>query len=310
MSGGRYCGRFAPSPTGGLHFGSLVAAVASYLDARRAGGAWLLRIEDVDRPREVPGSADEIVATLAAFGFEWTGSIARQSTRDSAYAAALDTLFRQGLAYRCSCSRKKIAAASPPRALNTEDLHYPGWCRNGPLEPGNPCAVRFRVPDGALCFDDAIQGRITHDVAADCGDFVIQRREGLFAYQLAVTLDDTEQGVTHVIRGADLLLSTPRQILLQRTLGMPTPKYAHVPVATDHNGVKLSKSAGAGAVDRTAPVTELWRALTFLRQSPPRALQSADLSTLWDWGVEHWTMAPLRDAGRAATVDTSTERAG
>lgn len=306
----RYRGRFAPSPTGSLHFGSLIAAVASYLAARSADGEWLVRIEDIDRPREVPGSADEIVATLAAFGFEWTGSIVRQSAREPLYRAALERLATAGHAYLCSCSRKAVAAATRPTALNTDDLHYPGWCRNGPLDPSPDCAVRFVVPNGSVAFDDEIQGAFRIDVAADCGDFVLKRRDGLYAYQLAVTVDDAEQDVTHIVRGADLLASTPRQILLQRALGLRTPEYAHVPLATAANGVKLSKSAGAGAIDRSRPAAELWQALGFLQQSPPLELQTADLRTLWDWAIHHWTTSPLRNSGQTATVDRSTERAG
>jgi glutamyl-Q tRNA(Asp) synthetase len=305
-----YRGRFAPSPTGSLHFGSLVAAVASYLAARHVGGEWLVRIEDVDRVREVPRSAAEIIATLTDFAFEWTGSIVRQSTRDDLYQAALERLVAGQHAYSCSCSRKVIAAAAPPGALNTEELHYPGWCRNGPLDPTAPCATRFRVPEGPVRFTDDIQGEHTFNVADDCGDFVLRRRDGLFAYQLAVTVDDAEQGITHVVRGADLLSSTPRQVLLQRALGLPQAEYAHVPLAIDRNGVKLSKSAGAGAIDRSRPAAELWRALTFLQQSPPLDLQSGRLRDIWEWGIEHWTTAPLRRANRSATVDRSTERAG
>jgi glutamyl-Q tRNA(Asp) synthetase len=305
--GGRYRGRFAPSPTGALHFGSLVAAVASYLAARHARGEWLVRIEDVDRTREVPGSADSMIRTLAAFGFEWTGSIVRQSERTDAYEAALDRLTRANLVYPCSCSRKAIVAASPPAADNDEP-RYPGWCRNGPLDPKAACAIRFKVAAGDSGFVDEIQGEIHADVSRDCGDFVIKRRDGLFAYQLAVVVDDAEQGITHVVRGADLLSSTPRQILLQRALGFATPVYAHVPLATDDQGVKLSKSAGAGAVDATKPAEELWRTLQFLRQSPPTQLRSAGLETLWSWAVEHWTTAPLRGLRQTAIVASSTDR--
>jgi glutamyl-Q tRNA(Asp) synthetase len=299
-------GRFAPSPTGALHFGSLVAAVASYLAARQAGGEWLVRIEDVDRAREVPGSADSIIRTLAAFGFEWTGSIERQSTRTGAYEAALERLDRAGLVYPCSCSRKAIAAGNPP---GTEDEpRYPGWCRNGPLDPLAPCAMRFKVGGETIHFVDEIQGELCADLERDCGDFVIKRRDGLFAYQLAVVVDDADQGITHVVRGADLLTSTPRQILLQRALGLAPLAYAHVPLATDDRGVKLSKSAGAGAVDATKPAEELWRALRFLRQSPPAQLRRAGLDALWSWAVEHWTTAPLRGLRQTAVVASSTVR--
>jgi glutamyl-Q tRNA(Asp) synthetase len=303
-----YRGRFAPSPTGQLHFGSLVAAVASYLAARSANGEWLLRIEDVDRAREVPGSADHILHTLSDFGFEWTGSILRQSTRTDAYESALMDLERAGLTYPCSCSRKTIAAASSDVLATGEESRYPGWCRQGMLEPEATCAIRLKVEPNPIGFDDEIQGRVLSDVSLECGDFVLKRRDGLFAYQLAVVVDDAEQRVTHVVRGADLLGSTARQILLQQCLGAPTPRYAHVPLATDQDGVKLSKSAGAGAVDATQPVEELWRCLDFLRQSPPEELRSAELEALWGWAIDHWTTAPLQGLNQVAVVASSTVR--
>ncbi|HEY6642934.1 tRNA glutamyl-Q(34) synthetase GluQRS [Povalibacter sp.] len=288
-----YRGRFAPSPTGLLHFGSLVAAVASYLDARRAGGEWLIRMEDLDRPREVAGSADAIVQSLESLGFDWTESIVRQSERTELYQAALDRLLATDLAYPCSCSRADIQQAQSTSPADGEELRYPGWCRVEPRFPDRPLAIRLRVPPTEIAFDDRIQGRIRVDVAAEVGDFVIRRRDGLFAYQLAVVVDDHAQGITHVVRGADLLHSTPRQILLQQCLGLPTPEYAHVPVATDLNGIKLSKSAGAAAVDLTRPGEELWRALLFLRQSPPQDLRRAEPATLWNWATEHWRLDPL-----------------
>ena len=277
--------------------------------ARQAGGEWLVRIEDVDRTREVPGSADAIIRTLAAFGFEWTGSIERQSTRTEAYEAAFERLERSGLLYPCSCSRKTIAAANPPAGENDEP-RYPGWCRNGPLDPHAPCATRFAVSDETICFVDEIQGEVCANPSQECGDFVIKRRDGLFSYQLAVVVDDADQGITHVVRGADLLSSTPRQRLLQRTLGLAPHAYAHVPLATDDRGVKLSKSTGAGAVDATKPVEELWRTLQFLRQSPPAQLRTARLDALWSWAVEHWTTAPLRGLRQTAVVASSTVRSG
>jgi glutamyl-Q tRNA(Asp) synthetase len=254
-----------------------------------------VRIEDIDRPREVPGSADHILATLDTFGFEWTGSIVRQSARTELYRAALERLESVGRVYSCSCSRKEIATAA-----GGEEARYPGWCRQGPRQSGSPCALRFRVDPGVVSFDDEIQGSIATDVYAECGDFVLKRRDGLFAYQLAVVVDDAEQGVTHVVRGADLLTSTPRQLLLQQSLEFAPHAYAHVPLATDHQGVKLSKSAGAGAVDTTQPVKELWRALQFLRQQPPPELSSGSLRTLWNWAVHRWTTTPLRGLHQAA----------
>ncbi len=288
-----YRGRFAPSPTGPLHFGSLVAATASYLDARHAGGEWLLRIEDLDPPREVPGSADQIVATLAALGFHWTESIVRQSERHAAYQIALDRLLAAGLAFPCSCSRTELQAAQPPGREQSDELYYPGWCSNGVRAPERPLAIRFRVAPGTLAFEDRLQGPQASNVALDTGDFVIRRRDGLFAYQLAVVVDDAAQNITHVVRGADLLDSTARQIALQGALGLPTPMYAHLPLAIDANGIKLSKSTGAAEVDARQPARELWRTLQFLKQGPPPALRRSPVATLWEWAIENWQARPL-----------------
>lgn len=290
----RYRGRFAPSPTGALHFGSLVAAVASYLDATVAGGDWILRIEDLDTPRVVPGSADLILRTLESFGFEWSGPVLYQSQRTAAYGAALDQLLKSGHAFYCSCSRTEIQAFQPSRSRKSDELFYPGWCRERVRVPDRPLAVRFRVSNEVIRFEDLVQGALGIDLATDCGDFVIRRRDGLFAYQLAVVVDDAAQGITHIVRGADLLGSTPRQIALQQTLGFACPTYAHVPLATDNNGIKLSKSAGAGALDLDRPSLELWRALRFLRQSPPLELRLSGLPEIWEWGKRNWQMRTLR----------------
>lgn len=298
-----YRGRFAPSPTGPLHFGSLVAAVASYLDARQAGGDWLVRIEDLDPPREAPGSADQIVAALATLGFEWNESIVRQSTRQPLYEDALQRLLAAGDAFRCSCSRAEIEAALTSTTTPGEELRYPGWCRDGVRMPERVTAVRFRTPPGEIVFRDAIQGTICVDVAAEVGDFVIRRRDGWFAYQLAVVVDDAAQGITHVVRGADLLRNTPRQLLLQRALGLSSPAYAHVPVATDRNGVKLSKSGGAAAIDLARPNRELWRTLRFLQQDPPRELLEGSLAELWSWAIAHWRSASVRSLYSAPVAD-------
>ncbi|WP_407700535.1 tRNA glutamyl-Q(34) synthetase GluQRS [Steroidobacter gossypii] len=297
-----YRGRFAPSPTGPLHFGSLVAAVGSYLYTRQAGGEWLLRIEDLDTPREVPGSADLIIRTLDAFGFEWTGSILRQSSRREAYEAATQQLLNNGQAFVCSCSRSELQAAqSTAKGLfDTDELRYPGWCRSGPRAPERKTAVRLFVPLGETAVTDLLQGRFTVDVSAEVGDFVIRRRDGIHAYQLAVVVDDAFQGISAVVRGADLLHSTPRQVILQRMLNLPTPVYAHLPVATDVNGIKLSKSAGAAAIDITRPTYELWRALEFLQQAPPPELRRAGLATLWEWSIKHWQPQRLNGLRQAA----------
>ena len=303
-----YRGRFAPSPTGPLHFGSLVAAVGSYLSARQAGGEWLLRIEDLDTPREVPGSADLIIRTLDTFGFEWTGSILRQSSRREAYEAATQQLLNNGQAFHCSCTRSELQAAqsSEPRLFDTDELRYPGWCREGPRVPGRKTAVRLLVPLGETAVTDLLQGRFTVDVSADVGDFVIRRRDGLHAYQLAVVIDDAFQGISAVVRGADLLHSTPRQVILQRMLSLSSPVYAHLPVATDVNGIKLSKSAGAAAIDIARPTYELWRALEFLQQAPSPELSRAGLATLWEWAIIHWQPQRLNGL-RQATIRVGRE---
>lgn len=236
-------GRFAPSPTGPLHLGSLVAAVGSWLYARRAGGRWLVRMEDIDTPRVIAGSAEEILTALERYGLESDGEIVWQSSRTALYEAALADLRAKGLVYDCACSRADLQrAASAP--LGREPV-YPGTCRNG-LPPGKVArAVRFRVPDEVIGFDDLIAGHVEENVAAETGDFVVRRAGGLFAYQLAVVVDDAEQGITQVVRGADLLTSTPRQIALQRALGYPTPEYAHLPLITNPDGSKLGKRDGA-----------------------------------------------------------------
>ena len=258
-----YRGRFAPSPTGPLHFGSLVAAVASWLDARAAGGEWLVRIEDVDRPRSVPGAADAILRALEALGLAWDGEVVRQSERGALYEAALERLRAAGHVYRCRCSRREIADSA---LHGIEGAIYPGTCRGRAVREDEPAAVRAIAPAEPIHFDDRVQGAIIQKVARDIGDFVLRRRDGLHAYQLAVVVDDAEQGVTDVVRGADLLWSTPRQIALQRWLGFPTPRYLHVPLAADRAGEKLSKQTNAPPIDVADALHELRRALRFLGQ--------------------------------------------
>ena len=258
-----YRGRFAPSPTGPLHFGSLVAALASWLDARAVGGEWLVRIEDVDVPRTVPGAEAQILRALEAFGLHWDGAVARQSERTALYEAALERLRAAGRIYRCRCSRREIADSA---FTGPDGPIYPGTCRLLGLDSRIEGADRLRVPAGKIAFDDRVMGRVEQDLARDVGDFVMRRRDGHFAYQLAVVVDDADQGVTDVVRGADLLLSTPRQILLQQTLGFETPRYLHIPVATHPDGQKLSKQSLAAAVDPAHPLEALTRALKFLGQ--------------------------------------------
>lgn len=256
-------GRFAPSPTGPLHFGSLVAAIASWLDARHAGGLWRVRIEDVDEARTVPGAADQILRTLEAFGLQWDGEVEWQSRRKPLYEAALGRLRAAGLAYRCRCSRKEIADSG---LRGIEGAVYPGTCRS--LALASAGADRFVVPAGRVEFTDRVQGVVAQDVSLDVGDFVLKRRDGLHAYQLAVVVDDAEQAIDHVVRGADLLQSTPRQILLQRALGYPTPRYLHFPVAANAAGEKLSKQTLAAAADPARAPGLIAASLAFLGQDP------------------------------------------
>ncbi|WP_374241770.1 tRNA glutamyl-Q(34) synthetase GluQRS [Zoogloea sp.] len=287
-AGGCVVGRFAPSPSGPLHFGSMVAALGSSLSARAAGGRWLLRIEDVDTPRTVPGAAEGILRTLEQFGFEWDGPVVWQSRRTDAYRAAFEALRAAGRVFPCACTRKEIADSALAR---DGTRRYPGTCRDG-LAPGREArAWRLRVEPGEVSFDDAVQGPIREDVAADVGDFVLLRADGLFAYQLAVVVDDAEAGVTEVVRGADLLDSTGRQILLQRLLGHPQPRYAHLPVASNAAGEKLSKQTLARAVEGADPARVLVDALDFLGQEPPAGLAEAGLAAVWAWARQHWSMA-------------------
>ena len=265
-------GRFAPSPTGPLHFGSLVAAAASWLDARAAGGRWLVRIEDLDRPRVQPGAADEILRTLEALGLRWDGEVLWQSRREALYRDALERL--RAHTYWCGCSRREIADSSLGLAVDGARI-YPGTCRAGLAADRRTRALRVRVPDGVVRFVDRVQGEQAQQLARDVGDFVLYRADGLFAYQLAVVVDDAAQGVTDVVRGADLLDSTARQIHLQRLLGVPTPRYLHVPVAVNAQGEKLSKQTGARPVDPRRPAEALAAALAFLGQPPAATLDEA-----------------------------------
>lgn len=278
-----YRGRFAPSPTGPLHFGSLIAAVASFADARASSGTWLVRMEDLDRPREIPGAARQILDTLAAFGLRWDGEVLYQSTRAEAYEEALRRLAALDLTYPCGCSRSQVAASGRPGA---EGPIYPGTCRSG-LPPGRPQrALRLRTEGPEIRFRDQIQGPQAQMVAESVGDFVVRRADGIQAYHLAVVLDDAWQGITQVVRGADLLASTPRQILLQRALGLPTPAYAHVPLALGPDGRKLSKSLASAPVDPADPLPALRRAWAFLGQAPLGSVGSP--ARFWTQAIPLW----------------------
>ncbi len=282
-----YRGRFAPSPTGPLHFGSLVAAVGSYLDARARGGEWLVRIEDIDAPRTVPGAADCILRTLEGFGFEWDGEVVFQSRRIDLYHAALVRLQLAKHVYPCSCSRSEIAAASTRPSIDG-GLLYPGTCRAGLREGKAARAWRMRVPDREFRFFDRIQGAIRQNLELEVGDFVLLRADGQYAYQLAVVIDDAEQGINSVVRGVDLLDSTARQMWLQVCLGFDSPAYAHLPVVVNVAGEKLSKQTRAEAVDPAGGVALLSRALEFLGQDVPPAPASLSLQEFWRQAVANW----------------------
>lgn len=264
-----YRGRFAPSPTGDLHFGSLLAAFGSWLLARRAGGRWLVRVEDLDPPREVEGAARRQLDALHAFGLEPDEEIVWQSRRPALYEAALQRLLDEGRAFHCHCSRTDLATVS--------GIHRRCVARHTRPDP----AVRLRVEDGSVVtFDDAIRGHVEQDVSREVGDFVLRRADGFWAYQLAVVVDDADQDITDVVRGADLLDSTPRQILLQRALGLPTPRYAHLPLVLGPDGRKLSKSDAAQPVDPADPLTTLRAAWLRLGQAPQALAEARDVPDL------------------------------
>ena len=310
MHTSNYTGRFAPSPTGPLHFGSLIAAVASYCDAKANAGKWLLRIEDLDKPREMAGAADDILRTLQAFGFEWDDQIVYQSKRSEAYEHALQNLKNQSVIYPCSCSRKEIVDSSI--LIGIEGAIYPRTCytKTGVLKyslaPSINAAYRAVVLDKTIGFMDAIQGKIVQNLARDIGDFVIKRADGLFAYQLAVVVDDAEQNITHIVRGADLLDSTPRQIYLQQLLGLTTPNYAHVPVAVNAQGEKLSKQTLAQPISVSAAAQQLFNALSFLGQNPPMQLQNFALNEIWQWAIVDWQLASIPREKTCSTTTSDT----
>ena len=303
-----YIGRFAPSPTGPLHFGSLVAAVASYCDAKANNGTWLLRMEDLDKPREIAGAADTILQQLDAFGFEWDGEIVFQSQRSEIYEDYLHKLKRDGLIYACTCSRKEIADSAIFNGI--DGAIYPKTCFNKTLKlntnnfnasakPINACSWRINVDEAKIIrFNDAIQGEVSQQLNTDVGDFILKRKDGFFAYQLAVVVDDALQNVTHIVRGADLLDSTPRQIYLQYLLGFNTHdfkkiSYAHIPIATNIAGEKLSKQTLAEPINVNLAAHQLFDALHFLGQNPPAELKNAKLNESWHWAIEHWNLTKV-----------------
>jgi len=278
-----YVGRFAPSPTGDLHFGSLLAALASYLDARKAGGLWLLRVEDLDPPREVPGSAASILHDLGKWGLRSDLAVLYQSQRTAAYQSACDQLIQRDLAYWCGCSRSELPASGV----------YPGTCSAGLPKGKRPRALRVRTLAGVIGFHDQIQGHIAHDLKRQSGDFVICRADGYFAYQLAVVVDDAYQNISDIIRGADLLDSTPRQIWLQKCLGFTTPAYAHIPLVTMFDGQKLSKRLQSDPLRTLDPLPSLRLALKFLGHEAPQL----DWKETWNWALTHWSLSMVPSLG-------------
>ena len=287
-------GRFAPSPTGDLHFGSLLAAVASYLQAKSTGGRWLLRMEDIDPPREVPGSADRILQELRRFGLPSDEPVLYQSRRSQAYELAIAELIARGDAFWCGCSRSDLPGSGI----------YPGNCRNGLPAGKSPRSVRLKVSAETVGFTDLVQGYVEENLQESVGDFVIRRADGLAAYQLAVVVDDAHQGVTEVVRGADLLDSTARQIYLQQRLGLPTPVYAHHPVALGNDGRKLSKRLGSDPISTVTPSRALAAALRFLGQDCPA---DGSLQSLWGWALSNWRLAEVPRSVNAVFEPSSAE---
>lgn len=296
-------GRFAPSPTGPFHLGSLVTAVGSYAMAKRLGGLWLLRIEDLDLPRVIPGIADDMLRTLESFGFQWDREVVYQSRRLDAYKSALDELIEKRIAYPCGCSRAEIALIASAPHKGEGGVVYPGICRDGLSPEKAERAVRVKVYDEVISFEDCVMGRYSQALSASCGDFVVQRADGPFAYHLAVVVDDAESGVNQVVRGADLLSSTPRQIYLQKILGCPTPAYCHLPLVTNPDGTKLSKRDNAVSLAAGMDIAGsggglLLAALCFLGQSPPLDLRNAPCREILAWAAAHFdpTLIPRYSA--------------
>lgn len=292
MADSTYIGRFAPTPSGPLHFGSLITALASWLDARAAQGRWYVRIEDIDPPREQPGAADHILRTLEGFGLTWDGPVYYQHNRDDAYQAALEQLLAQHDAFPCSCSRKTLAGHKV----------YPGYCHHGPQHPEQPLAIRLKIdPDEWACWQDRLQGHQRHCLG-HYGDVVIRRKDKLWAYQLAVVVDDAAQGITDIVRGLDLLISTPWQHALQRGLQQPQPRYAHLPLVLADNGQKLSKQNHAPAIDPQQALPLLRQALKMLGQPLPEPMP-CHVETLLAYAMERWDPHPL--IGRQSLSDNT-----
>jgi len=286
MTAPLYRGRFAPSPTGPLHFGSLIAAISSYAQAKQRRGKWLVRIEDVDLPRCNNESTTLILKALEAYGMHWDEEILYQSQRTDIYQAAMDTLLTKNMCYHCACSRKQIKENTNSNNISI----YPGTCRNGVEKSKQARSVRLRTNDAIIQFKDEIQGQFSQNIYNNVGDFIIKRTDNLFAYQLAVVVDDYEQNITEIVRGSDMLDSTPRQIFLQQCLGYSSPNYIHTPLAINIDGSKLSKQAKAPAIDLNDPRPHLVKALHFLGQQPPHELLETDVNTIWVWAIQHWSV--------------------
>ena len=298
MTDANYIGRFAPSPTGHLHLGSLVGALGGFLRARQAGGQWLVRMEDLDPPREVPGAADNILATLEAHGLEWDGPVLYQSQRLEVYQQALQQLIEQGDAYPCRCSRKQVMAQGSPGVYG---VIYAGTCRNQALvKDDSPAAWRIRTHNQPIQFFDLRCGPHQQRLLSEVGDFIIKRADGFFAYQLAVVVDDAFQGITEVVRGEDLLDNTPRQIFLQHRLGYDTPTYLHLPLVTNHEGQKLSKQTFAPPLDRKKSGKNLLAALGHLGFGTPPELEAAENRAILEWALEN-----IGDTGSAFNASTA-----
>jgi len=288
-----YRGRFAPSPTGPLHFGSLLAAISSYAQARQQHGRWLVRIEDVDLPRCDSTSTKLILNALEAYGMHWDEDIIYQSQRDDAYQAALDLLNTQGNTFGCACTRKDLHKDT---SSNNHASIYPGTCRNGLPDGKQARSIRMRTNNEIIGFTDKVQNQYSQNLSSDVGDFIIKRADGLFAYQLAVVVDDALQGITEVVRGSDMLDSTPRQIFLQHQLHYTVPNYMHIPLATNSDGQKLSKQTMAPAINVDDPRPTLIRALHFLQQSAPIQLRDANIDSIWEWVIQHWSVKDIPNA--------------
>ena len=285
-----YCGRFAPSPTGPLHFGSLVAAVGSYLDAKFNDGQWVVRIEDLDRQREIKGAASHILHILEALGMEWDGQVVYQSQRLAHYQAALDELNQRDLIYSCVCSRKEIADSS---IVGINGPIYPGTCSGDSIFTKDVRTLRVRTHHEPIIFEDFLRGLYIQNLKQEIGDFILRRADGIYAYQLAVVVDDAQQGITHVVRGADLLDSTPRQIFLQQLLGYDTPHYMHLPVVINTAGEKLSKQTRAPAIELSCALMYLVQAMRFLGQNPPAEIAQGDIASFWRWAKKNWRIQQI-----------------